>query len=496
MRPLATLLVLFAFVIAGCGGDESGDSGSSLDTALGYLAEDTPLVIAISTDLDGDQFEAARSIAEKFPIGGQVEDQLKGYFEDGGADFDEDIRPLLGNEFVVGAPSIEAITVQEDDRDFVAAIQAEDGDKLKEAVGKGTEEAGEQNGATLYTDSDGDAFAVEDDVLVVARSEELLKAALEQRDADDRLTEDAFDEGLADLPQDALVKVYSDVGALIESSPDAEQARKVKWVGALETLGLTASVEEDQVAVDFNLATNGEDLSEEDLPLADGAESPELAREDDEIGVGVRRIDQIFEFARNTARALDPREAGQIDVVLKQVEQRTGVALEDDVLGQLAGGVSASFDLNGQLSAVRGEPEDPEALADSLAKLAPELPDLLGASGGRVERSQGDGGTLYTVSDGSGESLSFGVIDEVFVVGETPQAAREGAARETRSVEGAQGVVVFNASGKAIADNFLSQLGGAAGLGGSLFTGPIGDLTGSVESSTDGLRGRVTLAID
>ena len=42
----------------------------------------------------------------------------------------------------------------------------------------------------------------------------------------------------------------------------------------------------------------------------------------------------------------------------------------------------------------------------------------------------------------------------------------------------------------------LSQLGGLQAIGGQLFTGPLGDLTGSVESSTDGLRGSLRLEID
>ena len=93
-------------------------------------------------------------------------------------------------------------------------------------------------------------------MLVVAGSRELLDAALEQRDADGRLTEDTFEEGLADLPEEALIKVYGDIGALIESDPETEQARKVKWVAALDTFGPhRRRVQEDGIAIDFNLAT-------------------------------------------------------------------------------------------------------------------------------------------------------------------------------------------------------------------------------------------------
>jgi hypothetical protein len=39
-------------------------------------------------------------------------------------------------------------------------------------------------------------------------------------------------------------------------------------------------------------------------------------------------------------------------------------------------------------------------------------------------------------------------------------------------------------------------LGELGGLGGALFTQPLGDLNGFVSASTDELRGKLTLAID
>ena len=497
MRRAATLLGVAALALAGCGDD--GGSGSPLDNALGYLAEDAPLVVMIDTDLDGGQFGAANDIAERFPVGGGIEEQLEGQFEGGEVSFENDVRPLLGNEFVVGATSVTSLIDDSEDDDFVAAIEARDGDKLRELVAKEAEESGEQNGATVYEDNDGDAFAVEDDTLVVAGSAELLEGALQQRDGDGRLTEETFEDSLAGLPEEALVKVYGDIGALIESDEETEQARKVAWVGAIETLGLTASVQSDGIAIDFNLSTDGGDLSDDELPLASGAEAPEVARADDEVGAALRGVDQVFDFVKSTARAIEPQQAGQIDVVLKQVEQRTGVDLEQDVLAQLAGGVSVAVQLNGDLSGIRGEPGDPRALTRSLGELAPELPELLGSEGGRVRTIQTDGpggsGTIYEVTDSDGDSVSFGVVDDVFVAAETPERAQAVAALEPRAVEGAEGALAFSASAEAIADAALAQLGGLAGAG-SLFTGPLGDLTGSVESSTDGLRGSIRLAID
>ena len=41
-----------------------------------------------------------------------------------------------------------------------------------------------------------------------------------------------------------------------------------------------------------------------------------------------------------------------------------------------------------------------------------------------------------------------------------------------------------------------SQLGGIQGLGGSLFTGPLGDILSSSEASTDGITGSLMLEIE
>ena len=104
------------------------------------------------------------------------------------------MKPLLGNEFVVGATDVSALI----NRDELAATgrvrrrdpgqgqgQARGADQEGEA-----EEKGESSGAKVYEDDDGDAFAIEDDVLVVADSRKRLDEALEQRDGDDRLTEE------------------------------------------------------------------------------------------------------------------------------------------------------------------------------------------------------------------------------------------------------------------------------------------------------------------
>lgn len=498
MGRLTLVPLLCAAVLASCGGDDGGDAGSPLDAGLGYLPEDAPLVIAIDTDVDGDQFKALESIAKKFPGGEELRDQLLQQLELGEADFEEDVKPILGNPFVVGGTNVQSVIDESEDDDFVAAIQAGDKDALVDAVEReGAKRTGEKNGATLYEDNDGDRFAIEDDVLVVAGSERLLDQALEQRDSDDRLTEDTFEDGLADLPGDALVKVYGDLAALIENDPDTAAARKVKWVDALDTFGLTSSFEEDQIAIDFNLATE-DDLSDEDLPLAAGSEAPGIAQREGELGVGLRDLAQVYDFSLAAGQAADPSGFGEFETAKRQIDDRLGISVDDDLLGQLNGDLSFSFNVSGGFGA-RAELDDPAAFRRALEKAAPVIPEFLaGTTGGatpRVERPSGGEG-LYSLVQPGEDTVFFGVVNDVLVVSNDQNRARQLADEQPEFVPDAEGALVFNVDAEALADSLLSQLQGLEALGGQLLTRPLGNMTGSVEATTDGVRGTLALEIE
>ncbi len=135
-------------------------------------------------------------------------------------------------------------------------------------------------------------------MVIFAGSERLLTAALERAGGDEHLDADTFEQGLDGLPGSALARVYADIGAIVASDPDTRDARKVPWVSALETLGLTASAADDGVEIQFNLRTNGEDLSDADLPIAAGDESPGVIEREGEIGFGIRDLAQVVTLRR------------------------------------------------------------------------------------------------------------------------------------------------------------------------------------------------------
>jgi hypothetical protein len=501
-RALISVLAVTAIAVpvAGCGGDsESGDSGKNpLDNALGYVPENSPFVAAIETDPNSAQFKNAAAIAKKFPFANQLQSQLEQSLGQGDTNYERDIKPLLGNEFVVGATNVETFTNSESSENeaFIAAIQVKDGKKLTEAIEKQKpKELGEKDGAKIY-DSDDSFAAVKDDVLIVANSRRELEAGLTRRGKDERFDEEKFDEGTEGLPKDAALRTYFNLQELIARDPDTKDAQKVKWVKALRSFGLTASAGKDNLAFQFNMGTDPDGLSDADLPLAAGDESPEVAERAGEFGLGLRGIDQIVNFSENAAQAVDPSEFGSYETAKSTIEKQLKLDLEKDVLEQLSGDITASASPSGSSLGLKAEVKDPDAFKDTLAAVTKVLPAVLKSSsgGGRVViRKSGD---LYAASTSSG-GVVYGLVDDEFVLSNTAAGARAIAAAPTTNVPGAEGAFAMKADAgqlvtRAIAQ-FGSQLGGGA-LGAQLFAGPLGDLTGSVKANTDGVGGKVSLS--
>ncbi|HEY6781498.1 MAG TPA: DUF3352 domain-containing protein [Thermoleophilaceae bacterium] len=505
MRPLKTLalpLSILALALAGCGGGSSGSSGSPLESGLSYLPKDAPFVVAIDTDVDGSQFENVGKLVDKLPLGGQAVNQLKQQIESsGGGDvsYDEDIKPLLGNPFVVGAVDAKSFTADGGTDDFVGSIQAKDGDKLADVLKKsGAKESGEQSGAKLYEDN-GDHFAIKDDTLVVAGSDEQLDAALTRADGDDHLDEDTFDANLDGLPGQALVRTYFDVAGLLASDPDTRDALKVKWVKALRTFGLTASATDSSVDVDFNLKTAEGDLSDEDLPIAAGSDSPGIIDENGQINVGLRDLGQLIRFAENAGQSIDPAGFGQYTQAKDQLDKQLGISIDDDLIAQLTGDVSVNVTVDGSFG-VRAELKDPAAFKRTLAKIAPVLPSAAeGAGFGTVGLAKPKAGEdFYALAQPDGDSVVFGVVGDVFVLANDASRAGRLATEQPAKVPGVEGALVVKADAGELVNQLVGAFGGGLGLkglGARLFSESLGDLTGSIESSTSGLKGSFSLAV-
>jgi hypothetical protein len=498
MRLLAsTAAMLVGAVLAvGCNGDDS--SGGALESALAYVPPDTPFAVAIDTDVEGDQYQALNDILGRFPSGDNVGRLLQQEIEQSadGVSYEDDVRPLLGNPFVVSATDPTTFVGGSEDDDFVAAIQVADTDALDGLIDKtDPQERGEVAGATVYED-DGSFFAVEDDMVTFAGSRELLDTALERADGDDHLDLDTFEQSLEGLPEEALARIYVDLQALIEQDPETQAARRVEWVSALRSLGITASVAEDEATVEFNLRTDGEGLSEEDLPLAAGDEAAQVVRIPGEIGLGLRDPSQVIAFFESAFQAVEPGSFGEYEAGKRAISQRFDIDVDEDLFGQLTGDLSVSVAVDGTFGA-GAEVEDPDAFAETVDRVAEAMPQLAAGLGVTDVRRRGG---LYEASLADGGRFFFGVRDDVFVAGSNPARTGAMATRQPEDVTGATGSLVTTADAEEVAIQVLRQVAPELGLGGifggGLLARPLDELNGSVATSTTGMRGSFSLTLD
>ena len=134
----------------------------------------------------------------------------------------------------------------------------------------------------------------------------------------------------------------------------------MKWIAAVEAIGLNAKVHDDAITIDFRIRTNPDGLTDADLPIAPGDEAPPIVDRDGEIGIGFRGLDQTVSFVETVAQAVAPSDYGDYAAAKTQLERKLGVDVEKDIFGQLSGDISASISLDGKFG-IRVEPKDPEA---------------------------------------------------------------------------------------------------------------------------------------
>ena len=492
-RAFLSFFAAGALALAGCGEDEE-EASSALDEALGYLSQDAGFAFVASTDT-GD-YEDFEKVADKFPFAGQVEDSLKQSLEEGNdIDYDEDIKPLLGNEIVIGTDDNATFLDSSSDTPFVLAMETEDAGKLEDlAQSGGSEKTGESEGYDVYQDDD-TFLATKDEVVVLSNDEATLENALKQRGEDDRLTEEDIEPAFEDLPDDAPVKAYVNVKALLAASPDSKEALKVEWVDHIETFGLSADAEEDSIALDWSLRTDPEGMTEEDLPIASGAEAPQLLERDNrsaEVVFGLRDPSQVLDFTLATLKVLEPADYAEFESGKKEIGRQLGIDVDKDVLDQLSGDVAAAITLDGEFG-VRAALADADAFEGTLAKIMDKLPDF---SDDTTVTKPKQGDRFYGVASG-GDSYAVGVAGDALVIANNAELASEVATRPLVDAEGQEGAFVMAADAEQLANAAIAQfVGGLEGLGGTLVTGPLGDLLQSVSASPEGLTGRLELTLD
>jgi hypothetical protein len=514
---LLTLVVL-AVAMGGCG-SSGGGSGSAGD-ALAYLPADAATVILVSTDVDGEQWEAFDRRVYRPTIAaeeesGEAPETLEGLAEDtaedAGLDWKDDIKPLLGNDIAIGLGGDPTGLVAGDGEFSVTAALDTRGGDIEEVLEKAKfTRRGEASGATLYAAPfGGEVLAVEDGVLVFAEDEQALKVALERRDSGDGLDGDAVEDALSGLPSQTLARAFGSLAPLTDRD-ELKRFASLPIVQALETWGLTIAFQDDDLNVDLAVRLDEDKIDEDDLPIVTGEEAPEIVIRPRQIAGGNRNQSQTTAFLLRALRVAypDSRFVKAADAIEKEV----GIDFEQEILRQFNGPSASYMSPDGRTFAARSEVSDPEALREVLPRIAPHLPALVEGlqglesegmallflfapdapaaapmQGVKVDPPETPDG-LYRISGLTGDGpaeLHLGLIGDVFVVASDEQRAREIATAETEPAEGAEGAGVLRT-------DLVSR-----GVGDFLFF-PIegNELVASLEASTKELRARVRVELE
>ena len=80
-------------------------------------------------------------------------------------------------------------------------------------------------------------------------------------------------------------------------------------------------------------------------------------------------------FGENAGQSVDPSGFGDYEQAKKTIDKQLGVSLDDDLIGQLTGNVSASVALDGGFG-LRADLKDPKAFERTLAKIAERAAEL------------------------------------------------------------------------------------------------------------------------
>ena len=212
--PLAAL----ALLAAGCGGSTSSKGGASGSAAGATVIPASAVAyVSIDSDLGSDQWKKVDALSKKFPGRAKALADLRKELVKQNLDFQKDVKPALGPEIDVAW-----LDFADNGQNVVAVTQPKDDAKLAALVKQNNSDSSNQK---LYTEKVGDWTAVAGSQ---ARLDRLKSAQNGAKLADDGTFKDA----VADLPGEALVKVYVN-GASIRQAVQQGLAPTVRQSGLL-----------------------------------------------------------------------------------------------------------------------------------------------------------------------------------------------------------------------------------------------------------------------
>lgn len=373
---LAAVAAAAALAAAGCGGAE-GDPG-----AAGFAPAATQVFVSVNTELDSEEWDAARALLDRFPDGDRFLAFVAEELLPPGTDLAQDVEPALGPELGIAVLDLEEETVvgftQPDDPRKLAALLAEAEEDLVTR---------EIEGWTAFADDTAalDAFAAAHEDGSLAGS-------------------DDFERVAADLPDGALLKLYARGEAV-----EAELGGVAELPVSLPSVAFAFVVEPDRLRLEG--AAELEPL-ERFVSEPYEAELPDIVPAGAFLYLSFKDLEGPLSALRDFFAELEP----DLERDLARVEGVLGLSLEEDVL--------PLFAREGALYARPGFPfpeatlllqvDDERAARETLDALAAAARTFLGLA--EPTTTSVDGVEVVQVPVSGLLSLYYGVFDGQVVV--------------------------------------------------------------------------------
>ena len=307
VAPVAAFLAL----AVGCGGGAGQDGlGSGAEIA----PASTAAFVAVNTEFDGEQWQAAEALVDKFPGGRDALRDLLEDLEDEEIDFERDVKPAVGPEV-----------------DFVMLAFARGGDDAEQVVALTQPRDEDAFDALMKKGDDPPVYEMVDDWAVIADRQEDIDAFKAARGDDSLAESDAFKDAMDGLSDDALARVYVNGERLTEA------ARSGQDLSEDERAVIDALLPGGQIpSFGFAVRAEEEGVRFEGAYRAKGASEP--GRYEAELPSELPTGPLFYVSFKNAAEAARDaiRRAGDanedVDRYIAAAELALGVSIEEDVL--------------------------------------------------------------------------------------------------------------------------------------------------------------------
>lgn len=231
---LAALLAGCLLAVTGCGGSEN-TAASGGEGAASIVPKSAALYVSVDTDLDSDQVNQLEELLAKFPDRDKLFEEVQSGLAEEKLDWRTDVEPALGKTLDLAVLNLRR-------EDAVGILKPGDEAKLKALLAKGDDKpvTRKVDGWTL----------IADDAATLDRFEDAR--------ADGSLEDNArFQDAMAELPDEALAKLYVNGAAVTAAADEAGAASSSK--NKLEAFAAALGAESSGLRLDGALKADLQD---------------------------------------------------------------------------------------------------------------------------------------------------------------------------------------------------------------------------------------------